>query len=91
MEREVVFAKDEIVRRLQLPVERIDILIEECGMPTDDEEKYAAWFADNSDRILEELEKFGPIAREEASHLVFVSQPSDGNSHKSRGISQSPA
>lgn len=85
MDRVIVFGKEEIARRLQLPMERIDLLIEECEMPTDDEEKFVEWGLQHFDRLWEEIKNFGPIAREVISH-DGVSQSADDSWHRSPGI-----
>jgi hypothetical protein len=79
MERENHFCKDEIAHRLQLPMERIDILIDECLMPVDTEENFVAWGLENFDRLWEEMKAYGPIAQMEANAPVSFSQPSGGN------------
>ena len=73
MERENHFSKDEIAHRLQLPLERIDLLIEECRMPTDNEDEFVQWGVQNFDRLWEEIKLYGPIARMESNAPAFAS------------------
>lgn len=74
MERDkYVFGKEEIMRRLQIPMERIDLLVKECGMPVADEDAFITWGTQNFARLWDEMEHYGPIARWEASVSVPVS------------------
>lgn len=83
---EFVFGKDEISRRLQLPMDCIDMLVEEHSMPTDDEEEFVEWGLEHFDILWQEMKVHGPIAQMETNSPVASSQPSDGNLHKSPGI-----
>jgi len=79
MERETYFGKDEIARRLQLPMERIDLLVADCGMPTTDEDEFVEWGLQHFDRLWEEMRLYGPIAQMEANAPVSASPLAGGN------------
>jgi hypothetical protein len=85
MDQVIVFGKEEIAHRLQIPMERIEILISECGMPINDEYEFVEWGLQHFDRLWDEMRNFGPIAREVISH-DGVSRPSDDNWRKPHGI-----
>jgi hypothetical protein len=57
MEREIILTDEEIVSRITgLPVERIEYLKTECGMPVSDPE-FSEWAVDNYETLFEEQKR----------------------------------
>ena len=86
MERENYFGKNEIAYRLQLPLERIEVLMNECGMLINEEEAFVEWGLNNFDRLWEEMKLYGPIAEMEANYPAASVQPSGGSLHRQHDI-----